>query len=155
MPPELTIRREPADSEAARTLIQELDAELAERYPHHAIHGLHPGECDDPRLIFLIARDGRELAACGALRPLDTTTAEVKRMFVRPALRGQGIAHVVLEALESAAREEGCDTLVLETGIRQPEALALYRGAGYVERAPYGEYIGNPFSVCMTKRLNP
>ena len=151
-PSGLTINREPADSETARTLIQELDAELAERYPLHAIHGLHPGESEDPKLIFLIVREGSEPAACGAVRPIDATTAEVKRMFVRSVYRGRGIGRVLLEALESAARDEGYATLVLETGIRQPEALALYRGAGYVDREPYGEYIGNPFSVCMMKQ---
>ena len=155
MPLDLTSHREPADSEAARTLIQELDAELAERYPHHAIHGLHPGESGDPELIFLIARAGGEPVGCGALRPLGAGKAEVKRMFVRPVLRGCGLGVAILEALEKAGREAGYDTLLLETGTRQPEALALYRKAGYMESEPFGEYIGNPFSVCMTKRLYP
>jgi len=152
MSQELTIRREPADSEPAEVLIGELDAELAERYPHLAIHGLHPGEAQDPKLIFLIARIGNEPVGCGALRPLDETRVEVKRMFVRPAFRGRGLGEAILEALEREGREAGYDTLLLETGTRQPEALALYRKAGYTEREPFGEYLGNPFSVCMTKK---
>ena len=155
MTPELDIRREAAGSEDARTLITELDAELADRYPTHAIHGLHPGESEDPQLIFLVARAGDDVAGCGALRPLGDGTAEVKRMFVRAKYRGQGIARSVLDALEREARNAGYDTLLLETGTRQPEALAVYRRAGYVEREPFGEYLGNPFSVCMTKTLNP
>jgi putative acetyltransferase len=152
MLPALEIRPEAADAEDARALIAELDAELAERYPSNAIHGLHPGETEDPRLVFLIARSAGEPVACGALRPLVAGTAEIKRMFVRRNHRGRGIARAVLEALEATARHSGYATLVLETGTRQPEALALYRRAGYVEREPYGEYVGNPFSVCMTKR---
>lgn len=152
MGPDLTIRREAADSKPAEALLLELDAELAERYPHLAIHGLHPGEAQDSKLIFLIARIGGEPAGCGALRPLDDTRVEVKRMFVRPTFRGQGLGEAILEALEKAGREAGYDTLLLETGTRQPEALALYRKAGYTEREPFGEYLGNPFSVCMTKK---
>ena len=73
-------------------------------------------------------------------------------MFVRPAFRGRGLGEAILEALEREGREAGYDTLLLETGTRQPEALALYRKAGYTEREPFGEYLGNPFSVCMTKK---
>ena len=148
----LDLRREEAGSKDAQLLIGELDRELAERYPAHAIHGLHPGESDDPGFIFLLARANGVPVGCGALRPLDHRTAEVKRMFVLPRCRGQGIARAILDALEAAARAEGYATLVLETGTRQTEALALYRRAGYVEREPYGEYVGNPLSVCMTKK---
>src|SRR5262245_34268641 len=114
MRPELVIHRETADTQDARALIAELDAELTERYPSHAIHGLHPGESEDPELIFLVARRGEEPVGCGALRPLGNGIAEVKRMFVRRNYRGQGIARAVLEALETAARDSGCATLVLE-----------------------------------------
>ena len=152
MPPDFSIRREAADSPAAQILIAELDTELAERYPSSAIHGFYPGEAEDPQLIFLILRVGDDLAGCGALRPLGAGQAEVKRMFTRPEHRGRGLGRAILEALEREARMEHYDTLLLETGIRQPEALALYRRAGYSEREPYGEYVGNPFSVCMTKK---
>jgi GNAT superfamily N-acetyltransferase len=147
----LVIRREAADSEDARSLLAELDAELAMRYPAKAIHGLHPGEERDPQLIFLIARADGEPLGCGALRPLENGTVEIKRMFVRATARRRGISRAILDALEGIARDSGYATLVLETGTRQPEALTLYRSAGYVEREPYGEYVGNPFSVCMTK----
>lgn len=151
--PALAVSRQPAGSDVAQQLLRELDAELASRYPSAAIHGLHPGEADDPGLIFLVAQRGPDPVGCGALRPLDDATAEIKRMFVRSLYRGQGIAHTILLALESAAREAGFRTLLLETGSRQPEALELYRRAGYVPRAPYGEYAGNPYSICMEKEL--
>lgn len=151
--PALTILRQPSDSEVAHQLLRELDAELASRYPSAAIHGLHPGEAEDSGLVFLVARVGFDPAGCGAIRPLDRATAEIKRMFVRSAYRGQGIARAILLALESAAREAGYGKLLLETGSRQPEALELYRTAGYIDRAPYGEYVGNLYSVCMEKEL--
>ncbi|HET9234745.1 MAG TPA: GNAT family N-acetyltransferase [Candidatus Eisenbacteria bacterium] len=151
--PALGVSRQPPDSETAQQLLRELDEELASRYPSAAIHGLHPGEADDPRLIFLVAELGSDPVGCGALRSLDAATAEIKRMFVRSAYRGQGIARTILLALESEAREAGYKKLWLETGSRQPEAIELYRTADYVPRAPYGEYVGNPYSVCMEKEL--
>ena len=151
--PALLVSQEPADSSAAQELLRELDAELARRYPSGAIHGLHPGEAEDPRLMFLIARCGANPVGCGALRHVDAQTAEIKRMFVRSAHRGQGIARAILLALESAAQDAGYRELWLETGSRQPEAIELYRSAGYIQRAAYGEYVGNPYSVCMEKRI--
>jgi GNAT superfamily N-acetyltransferase len=79
--------------------------------------------------------------------------AEIKRMYVAPEVRGRGVGRQLLVSLEAEARRLGISRLVLETGPRQPEALALYRGAGYVEIPLFGEYIGAEFSVCMAKDL--
>ncbi len=150
---ELQIRRERPDSQDARTLIRELDADLLERYPRQWIHGLHPEDFQDDELIFLVVRQGSELVGCGALRPLEEGVAEVKRMFVRHSFRRLGISRRILSALELQAMEKGYTTLRLETGTEQPEALGLYRSAGYVQIPSYGEYIGNPFSICFEKKL--
>jgi ribosomal protein S18 acetylase RimI-like enzyme len=75
-------------------------------------------------------------------------------MFVLPEFRGRGIARRILEALESKARDLRYASVCLETGIGQPEAIGLYKSAGYREIAGFGEYVGNPFSVCFEKRLD-
>ena len=91
--------------------------------------------------------------AAVAIRRLGDDEAEIKRMYVLPALRGRGIGGALLDALEAEARALGVRRLLLETGERQPEALALYRRAGFVVIEPYGEYVDSPLSVCMAKTL--
>jgi putative acetyltransferase len=92
--------------------------------------------------------------ACGAIKPFSATEAEVKRMFVHPDHRKQGIAAKVLSELEQWAAELGFSAFVLETGKKQPEAIALYQKAGYHITPNYGQYIGVDNSVCMIKPLN-
>ena len=101
----------------------------------------------------VIARLDGAPVGCGALRAIDEETAEVKRMFVRPEARRRGIAARMLAELERVAREFGYRKIILETGVFQPEAIALYKKAGYEGTAPYGRYIGNPEAFCFTKIL--
>lgn len=96
--------------------------------------------------------DGR-LVGCGAIQPIDGQTGEIKRMYVRPAYRGRGIARQLLAALEELAWSDGLSTLRLETGDFMPEAIKLYASSGYEPIPTYGEYAGNPNSVCFEKRL--
>ena len=98
--------------------------------------------------------DGR-LVGCGALQLLDGTAAEIKRMYVRPAYRGRGIARQVLAALEELAWADGRTVLRLETGDFMPDAIKLYTSSGYRQIPPFGEYAENPtgVSVCFEKRL--
>jgi ribosomal protein S18 acetylase RimI-like enzyme len=105
---------------------------------------------------FLVAYvpDVGSAVGCGAVRRIDEVTAEIKRMYVAPAGRGCGIGKQVLAELEAEARRLGVRRLVLETGPRQPEALALYRGAGFTEIPLFGEYVGSEFSICMEKVLD-
>jgi GNAT superfamily N-acetyltransferase len=151
--PPLTLLVESADSGVARQLIRELDADLLQRYPNQWIHGLHPDDVLDPGLIFVVARAGTRAVGCGALRKLGPGMAEVKRMFIAPGFRGRGYSRMILTFLESKARSSGYLTLRLETGKKQPEAIGLYVSAGYREIPSYGEYVGNPFSVCFEKVL--
>ena len=142
------------DSEDAKSLIRQLDQELLRRYPAlQETHGLHPQDLIDPDFTFIMARIDGAAVGCGALRRLAPDVGEVKRMFVLPDFRGRGVARRILEALESRARELHRDSVCLETGIGQPEAIGLYKSAGYREIAGFGEYAGNPFSVCFEKRL--
>jgi putative acetyltransferase len=152
-PQGMVIRFDHPDPEDGRRLIQRLDEDLLQRYPATAIHGLHPQDIADPHLTFLVASVDGHALGCGALRPLEPGVGEVKRMFVLPEFRGRGIARQILMALESTARERGYSTLRLETGTRQPEAIGLYRSAGYSKIPCFGEYADDLFSVCFEKRF--
>jgi putative acetyltransferase len=151
----IILRSEPLDSPAARRLIPALNAELSGRYPEAgATHfRLDPAEVGPGRGAFLVAYAGDEPVGCGAIRRLDAGTAEIKRMFVVPARRGRGIGGQLLAALEEEARALGVGRLVLETGVRQPEAVALYGRFGFGEIPAFGEYIGSELSLCLGKAL--
>lgn len=92
--------------------------------------------------------------ACGAIKPFSVTATEVKRMFVHPDYRKQGIAAKILTELEQWAVELGFTECVLETGKKQPEAIALYQKVGYQITQNYGQYIGVENSVCLAKSLS-
>jgi putative acetyltransferase len=149
----LTFSIERPDSDNARALINELDADLLTRYPAEWIHGLHSDDIADPKFIFIVARLDGEPVACGALRRLARDVAEVKRMFVKRRIRGRGLSRQLLGFLESTARKSGYRILKLETGTKQPEAIGLYESAGYKHIPLFGEYVGNPYSLCFEKRL--
>ena len=145
----------PADSEEARTLMDALDAELTQRYPDRPAHGLRVQDRVDAQTVFLVIRFSGEAVACGATRVLADGALEVKRMYVRPHFRGRGLAKRILSALEANARTRGVRRLVLETGTRQPEAIALYRASGFAAIEPYGQFVGDPHSRCFEKILAP
>lgn len=145
----------PADpiGQSARSLIEDLCAEMAERY------GTPPSpfssdEVAVPGSVFFIAHLGDKPLGCGALRPLDLQTGEIKRMYVRPEGRRRGLARRLLRELEQRARDLGYRALRLETGIRQPEAQRLYESMGFERIAAFGPYIGNDTSVCFGKALS-
>jgi GNAT superfamily N-acetyltransferase len=143
----LEIRAEPPEEEPGATLLSEYYAEVASRYPDWRPSlgsTASVEEMSPPTGRFLVAYvDGRPVA-CGTVRRLDEATGEIKRMYVRPAARGGGLARRILADLETAAREAGYARVVLDTGDRMPEAQALYRSAGYREIADYN---GNPWAA--------
>lgn len=149
---EHTVEVEPFDSPDARALRRELESDLAERYGGDTEPGVKPSE--ESVLAFLIARDAEGTpVACGALLDLGDGAAEIKRMYVRPEQRRRGLSRRVLEALEREALRRGFDRVRLETGERQPEAMGLYRSAGYEEIDKYGPYRDAPLSRCFERRL--
>jgi GNAT superfamily N-acetyltransferase len=91
---------------------------------------------------------------CGAIKAFDDASMEVKRMFTLPESRGTGIASNILHALETWAAELGYKTCVLETGKKQPEAIALYQKSGYEITPNYGQYVGIENSVCFMKNID-
>lgn len=151
----LAISAEPFDSHDATALLAALDAHLSERYPPAQRFGpnLRREQTESGRGVFLVARVEGRPVGCGAIRLLDGGDAEVKRMWVDPAVRGQGVAKAVLTRLQDEALELGVTRLVLETGIFQTEALGLYRSSGFESVECWGEYAPSPTSLCMAKPI--
>lgn len=107
------------------------------------------------RCVYVVAYGDGQPLACGALRPVDDTTAEVRRMYVHRDHRREGLARAVLEHLVREARRLGYARLVLETGCKQVPAMRLYEAMGFARIAPFGGYVGDPTSVCFGRDLAP
>lgn len=101
----------------------------------------------------VVAYESDTPVGCGAIKRFAADTVEVKRMYVIPAARSRGVASLILSALEQWAKELSCSKCVLETGTRQPEAIALYAKNGYTRIPNYGQYAGVTNSLCFEKRL--
>lgn len=155
MVPPLRIQPEPLTSPVACRLIEALNVELSERYPEEGANHfrLDPDEVAHGRGVFLVAYQGLAAVGCGALRRTGTGTGEIKRMYVVPSARGQHVATALLSSLEAEARALAMRRLILETGVRQHEALALYRRAGFETIPVFGGYVDSPLSFCMAKTL--
>ncbi|HEX7641074.1 MAG TPA: GNAT family N-acetyltransferase [Burkholderiaceae bacterium] len=140
---------------AAQHLIALSDAHMAALYPSESNHPESISGLQLPNVLFVGGYVGDELVACGAVKRLhdDGSYGEIKRMFVLDGHRGKGCSKRILQHLEAHLARAGIKLARLETGIRQPEALGLYRRLGYVERAPFGAYQPDPLSVFMEKQL--
>lgn len=143
---------DPASADA-RPLIEALDAYLTSLYPGESNHLLSVDALRQPNVTFLLARTRDIAVGCGAFVNHEGAYAEVKRMFVQPGFRGQRIGRLILGEIERCARQAGLTLVRLETGVAQPEALALYEGAGYLRCGRFGDYADDPLSVFMEKRL--
>ncbi len=149
----MNIAPESPDQPEVIALIAELDAYQDTLYPPESRHALDLESLKQANVLFFVARDdARRAVGCGAV-VLDPAYGEIKRMYVRPDARGQGVARGLLGALESASSRAGCGLLRLETGPFQPEALGLYESLGYERCGPYGDYADDPLSVFMQKAL--
>ena len=160
-----TIEALPFDHPVVRRLITELDADLDTRYAHDDEEEGEPdrtmlnvldASVSPPLGTFLVAWLDGEAVGCGGLRPAPTGepgVAEIKRMYVTPAARGGGVSRALLAGLEGAAADLGYRRVILETGTRQQEAMALYESAGYEPIANYGAYRYSELSRCYAKDL--
>ena len=111
-------------------------------------------EENEQMLIFYTAYDDNGIAvACGALKHFDESTAEIKRMYVKENFRGRGISKTILLKLEQHARELHYQRLILETGLKQPEAMNLYSKFGYRPTKCYGRHADDPDSRCFEKTI--
>jgi len=145
-------RADPGCAEA-QELIGELDAYQQALYPAQSNHLVPVQALRRPNVDFFLARDGAAAAGCAALLDQDGEYGEIKRMYVRPERRGHGAGSAMLRALLEAARSRGLICLRLETGIAQPEAIAMYERAGFRRRGPFGGYVEDPLSLFMELRL--
>jgi putative acetyltransferase len=146
------IIRTNSDSPDFLTLTDELDTELCRIYntrkedyeEYNRITGL-------PTVI--LAYESNVVVACGCFKQFDARRIELKRMFVKPEFRGKGIASMMVKELEQWGHELGFQTVILETGKQQPEAIALYRKLGYTDIPHFGEFPEESRSVCLGKVL--
>lgn len=147
------IDAENPDQPEVLALLAASDAYMASLYPAESNHLLDVAALQRPEVTFLVARlEGRALG-CGALVDSGEGWAEIKRMFVSREARGLKLGRRLLGELEAVAVRRGVRLLRLETGAQQPEALALYRSAGFVEIGPFGSYRPDPLSLFMEKRV--
>ncbi len=148
----LELRRTDARDEAFRSLVQQLDADLDDRYGDQQDFYGQFNALDEIKQV-VVAYLGEEPIACGAIKAFDEQSMEVKRMYVQKTARGQGVATQVLEELETWAKALGYPLCVLQLADNQPEALALYEKNGYAQTENFGQYIGDENSICMRKEL--
>lgn len=158
--PDIQIRPERPDHPEVVAMLGELDAYLASLYEPEANHILDIQALMAPEVDFLVAEQAGRLVGCGAIRRMagepDTQGkryGEVKRMYVAPSARGQGIAYRLLSRLEGRLADAGVNLALLETGRDQLEAVRLYERGGYALRAAFGGYPDNGLSLFYEKRL--
>jgi GNAT superfamily N-acetyltransferase len=148
----LTLLRTNSDNIDFQKLVALLDEDLAIRDgDDHAFYA----QFNKVTLInhVVVAYKNNEAIGCGAFKVFEHAIAEIKRMFVLPQHRGEGIAGLVLAELESWAKELHYTSCILETGMKQPEAIRLYQKTGYITIPNYGQYAAVENSVCMQKNL--
>jgi len=150
------IQIEHLDPKAAdvKTMMAVSDAFYEGLYPEDSNHLEALDELDKPNVLFIGCRVDGALVASGAAKIMDDDGdyAEIKRVFVLDDYRGRGLSARIMNTLETESIKRGVWLFRLETGVRQPEALGLYRKLGYHERGPYGAYGADPFSVFMEKQ---
>ncbi len=144
--------RTDASDPAFRELVAELDKDLAIRDGSEHAFFAQFNKLDNIRHV-VVVMDGQVAVGCGAFKPFDEDAVEIKRMYVPPTQRQKGIASLVLGELERWAQQLGYQRCVLETGKKQPEAIALYTRRGYHLIPNYGQYVGVESSVCFEKRF--
>lgn len=146
---------EPAayDDPVSQRLVAALQQEFVERYGGPDETPVRPEEFAPPLGTFLVGRLDGEPVACGGWRRVDAELGEIKRMYVAREHRRRGLSRVVLAALEGSARAAGLRRLRLESGDRQPEAVALYTSSGWTPIPPFGLYASEEGNVCLGKEL--
>ncbi|WP_375785297.1 GNAT family N-acetyltransferase [Bradyrhizobium sp. Pha-3] len=151
--PDISIAPEDPRQPAVRQLIDLSNAHMQALYPPDSNHLAPVETLAAPDTVFLVARRDGEVLGSIAFRLVTPGHAEMKRMFVRADARGHGLGRRLLDALEDAARSRQIARISPETGIRQPEAIGLYRAAGYQDCPPFADYAPDPLSLFMTKQL--
>jgi ribosomal protein S18 acetylase RimI-like enzyme len=149
----ISIDPERPDTADASALVAELEAYLSPQYPPVSQHGLSVDQLIKEKVAFYVLRSDGKPAGCGGIQCFGTDYAELKRFYVRPAFRNNGLGKNLLRHLEEFARAQGISVVRLETGIHQHEAIRLYEQAGYKEIPAFGPYAPDPLSAFYEKRL--
>jgi putative acetyltransferase len=149
------MRVSPTDpaSEASVLLIAQSDSYLKSLYPPESQHLESVAALQLPNVMFFGGYFGNEMVACGAVKVLQDNICygEIKRVFVVEQWRRRGLSRQIMGGIEQYLKEISVSLARLETGIKQPEALALYASLGYEVREPFGKYSHDPLSVFMEK----
>ncbi len=139
----ISIEQVTAPTEEIRALLGELDRSLYGHYAPEQQHALQIDQLFEPGVGFFVVRLDQAAAGCGSVALFDDY-AELKRMYVRPAARGHGVADAILARIEAAAREAGKSPLRLETGVHQGQAIRFYERLGFRPCGPFGPYAEMP-----------
>lgn len=149
----VVIEKESPRQPGVLRLLEQSDAYAQSLYPAESNHLVDVATLEKPSVAFFVARHENQIVGCCALVDAGDGSAEIKRMFVDPQARGLKIGRKLLEHIESHGRDVGLSAIRLETGIYQPEAIGLYKAAGYVDIGPFGSYQSDPLSLFMEKPL--
>jgi GNAT superfamily N-acetyltransferase len=142
-----SIEPEAPDSPIARRIIGELEAELDPMYPEASRHGYSVEKLISEGVDFFLVRYQGQPVGCGGIQLFGSEYGELKRMYIRPAFRGLGLARRLIDRLAEHARDQGVIVLRLETGIHQHEAIRLYERMGFRQIPPFDPYRPDPLSV--------
>ena len=151
----MNIEARPYDHPDSALLVAQVQQEYVVRYGEPDNSPVDPAQFAPPLGLFLVAYLDGAPVATGGWRLYEDDAVEVKRMYVAPSARGRGLARTLLAELERAALAAGRTRVVLETGEAQPEAVQLYKSAGYTPVPAFGYYAGEPLSIHLGKDLTP
>lgn len=148
----IDLKRTTSEDPDFERLIRLLDTDLAARYGTDQSFFDRLNQVDAIRQV-VVAYFQDVPVGCGAIKPHDTQTMEIKRMYTLDSDRGKGVATAVIDELENWTKELGCNRCILETGMGQPEAIRLYEKLGYSRIPNYGPYADVPVSRCFERWL--
>lgn len=140
------------DNEKALVIIEELSQNLYLRFGSDGKNSFQDWETENSNFVFVLAEINSKIVGCGAIRPIDATTGEVKRMFSK--FPGKRIGQTILGFLEDKAMSLGYTNLVLETRVKNESAVQFYQKQGYQVIQNYGKYKNRPEAICLGKSLN-
>ncbi|WP_146360062.1 GNAT family N-acetyltransferase [Arthrobacter yangruifuii] len=153
--PHLRIREVPWSNPVGADLREAQQAELDARYGTGHRDPNPPGAADSAVFLVAYERSTGQPLGCGGLHRTDSTTAEIKRVYVLPYARGAGVATAVLGALEDRAKQMGFAVLTAEAGSAQPDGRRFYENGGYRVVPNFGAYIMSDGSTCFAKTIGP
>ena len=150
----MTLLRTTSENADFQQLVNQLDAFLAEMNgADHTFYNQFNAIAALQNVV--VAYLDNVPVGCGAFKPFDGNSVEIKRMYIDPAQRGRGIGGGILAELEAWSRALGYQACVLETSVKLPAANHLYAKSGYESIPKYGQYVAMPDSVCFRKNLIP